>query len=199
MSATPKPILIPCDSCGCPASPEHIRERVERLQLATRYRPIHISLLLIGTYPHRDSKDDFYAWEAQQADGAAGAYITALLQCCGVETCAGKNPADQLTEFQRRGLYLARIVECPPQEGEDSTGLARRYGSMLVKRIQHSYKPRHIAFLDPVPPELTDQLRAAGFGGRLVAHGQPVRIPEAGDSRGIARIRVLFSICDAGH
>jgi hypothetical protein len=36
---------ILCDGCGQPATPEHIAERIHRLELATRYRPIHIQVL----------------------------------------------------------------------------------------------------------------------------------------------------------
>jgi len=36
------PTLLPCDGCGQPASAEHIARRLQRLEWATRFRPIHI-------------------------------------------------------------------------------------------------------------------------------------------------------------
>jgi hypothetical protein len=188
---------IRCDSCGRPASPEHIHDRMDRLQLATRYRPIHISLLLVcAAAPHR-AADDLYAWEQQGASAEASEYLAGLLQSVGVD--AGRSPAEQLTEFQRRGAYLARLVECPIEGDADFDRLAAVYGPVLVKRILHSYKPRHIALLDPVAPGLADTLRAAGLGNRLVADGEPIRIPGANDPRAIARVRALIASCDTDH
>ena len=56
-------VPVRCDSCGEPASPEHIRDRILRLERSTRYRPIHISLLLICTAPPMRAEDDLYALE----------------------------------------------------------------------------------------------------------------------------------------
>ncbi len=188
---------IPCDSCGRSASPEHIHDRMERLQLATRYRPIHISLLLVCAAAPRRAADDLYAWEQQGASAEASEYLAGLLQSVGVD--AARGPAEQLTEFQRRGAYLARLVECPIEAGANFERVAAEYGPVLVKRILHSYKPRHIALLDPVARGLADTLRAAGLGDRLVADGQPIRIPGANDPRAIARVRALIASCDTDH
>src|ERR1700719_4321526 len=35
-----------CDGCGAPADEAHVRQRIERLEMATRFRPIHIQGLL---------------------------------------------------------------------------------------------------------------------------------------------------------
>ncbi len=143
--------------------------------------------------PNPGPGDDFYAWERQAAGAGARAYITALLQCAGVEMSDNKSPADQLSEFQRRGVYLARLVECPLQGGDDAEGLPSRYGPIFLKRVQYSYKPRHIALLEPAAPGLAEQLRAAGFGERLVADGQAIRIPGGGRRQEPSREYVLFS------
>ena len=42
---------LPCDGCGLPASPEHIAERVRRLELSTRFRPIHMGVLFVALAP----------------------------------------------------------------------------------------------------------------------------------------------------
>lgn len=188
---------IRCDSCGRPASPDHIHDRMERLQLATRYRPIHISLLLVCAAAPARAGDDLYAWEQQGASAEASEYLAGLLQSVGVD--AGKGPAEQLTEFQRRGAYLARLVECPIEGSDSFDRLAAEYGPVLVKRILHSYKPRHIALLDPVARGLADTLRAGGLGNRLVADGQPIRIPGANDPRAMARVRAVIASCDTDH
>src|ERR1700676_1293099 len=58
MNLDPSPIR--CDGCGLPASPDHIRARVERLEWSTRFRPIHIDMLFGALEPMSRPEDDFY-------------------------------------------------------------------------------------------------------------------------------------------
>src|SRR5216683_5747450 len=58
MDANSTPIL--CDGCGLAASAEHIAARMERLELATRFRPIHINVLFVALQPMPRPEDDFY-------------------------------------------------------------------------------------------------------------------------------------------
>ena len=192
------PIL--CDSCGEPVSPEHIRERLARLELATRYRPVHIGLLLVCTAPPASLTDDLYAWDQQAASPEARTYLEGLLEC--VTTGTASSPGAQLAELQRRGVYLSRLVECflnqeTPITAMSVEGLAARYGPVLIKRIAYSYKPRQIALLFPNAPGLASLLRNAGFGPQLIAEGQGIEIPSPGDVPGIARVRALLAIADA--
>ena len=170
---------------------------MERLELATRYRPIHISLLLVCVAPPHRLGNDLYAWERQECGPEARSYLTGLLRSVGVDM-AGKSPAEQLADFQRRGAYLARLVECAVEAPADAS-LAAAYGSVLVKRIRYSYKPRHIALLDPMPAGLVEILREAGLGDRLVGRGEVVCVPGPDDLRAIARLRALFASCDLDH
>jgi hypothetical protein len=191
---------ILCDSCGQPASPEHVRERLARLELITRYRPIHIGLLLVCTSPPVSLLDDLYAWEQQAAGPKARDYLQGLLQCFTSE--GGSSPGGQLSDLQRRGVFLSRLVECPinlnlSASDSKNENLATLYGPVLIKRIQFSYKPRQIALLAPVAPGLADLLRKAGFGPQLIAEGQGIEIPAAGDVAGVAHIRALLSLSDA--
>ena len=189
-SAEPRPIA--CDSCGLPASPLHIADRLARLQLATRYRPVHISTLLICTAPPARLEDDLYAWERQAASTESRSYLASLLACTGI--AAEKSPAEQLAEFQRLGFYLARLVECPLQSSAKQADLAQRFGPTLLKRIQLSYKPRRIALLDPAAPGLVDVLIAAGLRDSLANAGQGIVIPEnAADSAAIAHARTCLA------
>src|ERR1700689_1589966 len=109
MNANPAPRPILCDSCGKPATPEHIRERMARLELATRYRPVHIGLLLVCTAPPALAGDDLYAWEQQAASPDARLYLQCLFRILGVQDA---QPGAQLAELQRHGIYLARLIEC---------------------------------------------------------------------------------------
>lgn len=189
-SAEPRPIS--CDSCGLSASPQHIADRLARLQLATRYRPVHISTLLICTAPSARIEDELYSWENNAASPDSRSYLASLLSCAGI--APEKSPAEQLAEFQRLGFYLARLVECPLDPPAKQANLALRYGPTLIKRIQLSYKPRRIALLDPVAPGLAEALIAAGLRDSLVNAGQGIVIPEnAVDSLAIAQARAALS------
>ena len=52
---------LPCDGCGLPASPDHIADRLRRLELSTRFRPVHMGVLFIALMPPIRPQDDFYA------------------------------------------------------------------------------------------------------------------------------------------
>jgi len=187
------PVLGPilCDSCGVVAAPDHIRERMARLELSTRHRPFHIGLLLVCTAPPINPDDDLYAWERQSSSAESRPYIESLFACVGVST--EKTPAEQLADLQRRGVYFARLIECPMPEGVRPEELAAKFGSVLAKRINYSYKPRQIALLSPVADGLAEILISAGFGDRLVASGKGIQIPSATDSGAIAAVRAIFS------
>jgi hypothetical protein len=183
------PIL--CDSCGRPAAPEHIHDRLARLELATRYRPIHISLLLVCAAPPRNAADDFYAWEGQAAGPDALKFIEALMTIFAIST--ETPPAEQLAELQHQGVYLARLVECPLDSERQFNNLAQEYGPVLVKRIAYSYKPRRVALLAPVAPGLAEILNKANLSATLVSNGQGIEIPTPDDSDAIARARAIFT------
>ena len=189
-SPAPSPIL--CDSCSTPATAEHIRARMARLEEATRHRPFHIGLLLICTAPPANSADDIYAWEHQSASPEAHAFIQSLFACVGV--APEKNPTQQLADLQRHGVYIASLVECPLPENAPTNDLAAKYGPTLIKRINFSYKPRQIALLSPVANGLADLLIKAGFSDKLVADGEGIEIPSSPDhTAGIGRVCAILT------
>src|ERR1700747_3025310 len=89
-----------CDGCGQAASPEHIARRLQRLEWATRYRPIHIGALLLGDVAPSNDADFLYA-----PAGAFSGEAALVLRGRGVET-AGKSRETVLAEFQRGGFFL---------------------------------------------------------------------------------------------
>jgi hypothetical protein len=191
MPIAPVPGPALCDSCLKPATPEHIRDRMARLQLATRYRPIHIGPLLVCAAVPANPADDFYAsGESDQSDGARD-FAQSLFACCGVP--AGKPGVDQLADFQRRGVYLSRLIECPLVPGEPVNCLAEKYGQTFVKRVNLSYKPKAIALLDPVPEGLAELLVSAGLGEKLIDAGKGIVMPSPTDAAGIAAVQALLS------
>src|ERR1700688_3058321 len=108
MTANTSEIL--CDGCGQPASPEHIARRLQRLEWTTRFRPIHISGLLLGGVSPLAEEDFLYAGKFS---GEAGR----LLEAVGIST-AGKSSDAVLSEFQRGGCLVTHVLECPLEAGQ---------------------------------------------------------------------------------
>jgi len=190
MPNAPTPAAILCDGCGLPATPDHLRARTARLEQATRHRPFHIGLLLVCTAPPPNPADDIYVWEQNSASAESRVYIQSLFACVGI--APEKSPTDQLADLQRRGVYVARLTECPLTDNAPATNLAAKYGPVLVKRITYSYKPRQIALLSPVADGLSGLLQSAGFGDRLVAAGKGIKIPALNDAPALAKVRATL-------
>ena len=171
MNLDPSPIL--CDGCGLPASPDHIRARVERLEWATRFRPIHIDMLFVALEPMSRPEDDFYRPPESQQFFAP--LLAALNSVPGPgkqsrEATGREADSSRLLEFQRRGYYLTYLSECP-SAAQDDVKRAResisRLAPTLIKRIRFNYKPKRVAVLGNNLDPLIDLLREAGIGPLL--------------------------------
>ena len=77
--------MVVCDGCGAQADDAHIRARIERLELATRFRPIHIQVLLIDAAPPARPEDYFYAVTKDRSIRSVDsrAYFDELMKCAG--------------------------------------------------------------------------------------------------------------------
>ena len=84
-----------CDGCGATVDAEHIRARITRLELATRYRPVHIQTLLVGVAPPERVEDYLYASEKEAA------------------------------ELQKSGMFLVYAAECPLAASDAGEAVAR--------------------------------------------------------------------------
>jgi hypothetical protein len=179
------PNQLPCDGCGLPASPEHIAQRLRRLELSTRYRPVHIGTLFICLSPPVRPEGDFYA--PAEAKDFFGPFLDALEICrspekpgATTETFAGDRA--RLAEFQHRGHYLVSLSECPiPENKETSESTIARLAPTLIRRIRFNYKPKLIAPMGQELLPLVDGLRAVGMGPLLILdEGAPLPIPGLG-------------------
>jgi hypothetical protein len=133
-----------CDGCGAEVDAEHIRRRIERLELATRYRPVHISTLLIGAAPPSRAEEYIYTSEKEGS------------------------------ELQHAGIFLVYAVECPPADRSSATEAVRRAAPTLLKRVQFSYKPKSIVLFSAPTVDLVPSLQGAGFGEQLIlSNGVP--------------------------
>jgi len=175
-------VLLACDGCGLPASSEHIAERVRRLELATRFRPVHINTLFVALAPAASTEDDFYG-PPESKD-----FFHSLMQAAGVTASADNfssgtgqyaKDAANLAEFQRAGCYLAYLSECPiPEQSDNIHAIISTLGSTVIRRIQFNYKPKRIALLGDMEPMIAI-LEKAGLGPILILdHGRPLKLPK---------------------
>ena len=161
------PNFLPCDGCGLPASPEHIAGRLQRLELSTRFRPVHIGILFVVLAPPSRPQDDFYG--PAESKEFSDPFLEALdirpsTDKAAQGSDAHANDSARLMEFQRRGCYLAYLSECPlPENEEPAASTIARLGPTLIRRIRFNYKPKLVAPLGEELLPLIDMLRAAGI------------------------------------
>src|SRR5271156_5207074 len=160
-----------CDGCGAQVDDAHIRARIERLEMATRYRPIHIQVLLLDAEPPERVEDFFYrpAGDPAERSSAARAYYDALLKCTGEDPSRFPSEVDALAEFQRRGVFLTNVGGGFAGGGLDSA--VERCAPSLLKRIQFSYKPKFVAPISPALAAILRLLQQGGWADRLILDG----------------------------
>jgi hypothetical protein len=190
-----------CDGCLQPVSDEHIARRFQRLELATRFRPIHIQLLILAEAPPPRPEDYFYYLpvEAAERGGLSRVLFDELMGAVGIRA-DGKSDEACLAEFQRQGFFLADSLECPVEdivpgvrEGKaraNAAELSHRYGPTIVKRVLHSYKPKHITLLSTRTRHLVPFLEQAGLRDRLLLYqGLPLHFPHPHNPAAVTQFR----------
>jgi hypothetical protein len=177
-----------CDGCGAAVDDAHIRQRIERLELATRFRPIHIQFLLIDAAPPRRLEDFFYRVSDSGGARSVGSrmYFSELAKLVGAEPGSEMPDETTLAEFQRRGFFLAYAFDCPVTGHKDEfdwlSAELRRLARTVVLRVQTSYKPKYVALVSQPTQELIHPLQEAKWGDRLVLdNGSPFVDPFLGD------------------
>jgi hypothetical protein len=184
-----------CDACGVRTDEDHIRRRVERLELATRYRPVHIKILLLDGAPPARLEDFFYQATKDRStrSQASRMYFDELVKCAGIPVGPDLREESALTDFQRRGFFLTSAVECPFEEQSDPLGALRRLAPTVMKRVQTSYNPSYVVPLSPPTQELIRLFGLVGWGDRLVLNkGVPFSDPYLGDPKRQAEAGTAF-------
>jgi hypothetical protein len=200
------PFLVQCDGCGLPASAQHVRERVERLEAVTRFRPIHINVLFLASAPSAKREDDFYVdpFRSEHSRGLLEAlHIPGREEKLEAGTGSLSAATAALLEFQRNGYYLAYLSECPSDVGpvpsvsgtDELPGDAiDRLTSSLVTRIRFNYKPKHIVLLGRNLHPFIEVLRLANLGPLLVLEGGvPFELPKPGNAANLVGIRDVLA------
>lgn len=159
-----------CDGCGIEASDLHRRQRIERLELATRFRPIHIQILFLDSAPPIRFEDYFYKAAKDRAARSVGSrmYFDEIMKVLGPPPAGGFTEQAALAEFQRRGYFLAHVVECPVEKEEDLEDAIFRMAPKVLIRVQKSYQPKRILLLSQPTQHIIELLQAEGFEDNLL-------------------------------
>ena len=195
MNAQVRPLY--CDGCGLPAIASHLRRRYERLEWATKFRPIHIQVLLLNDAPPPLIEDFFYRPGTPDAErsGYHRIFFQELMAAAGISLNDVNSETEALAKFQQHGFFLADICECPIEELASAAGESsklfvrpahiRKFAPTLIKRIEHSYKPKKIVPIGADSGEIIPALQQAGMGQQLVLEdGRPIFDPYLGDPSG---------------
>jgi hypothetical protein len=169
-----------CDGCGVQADGAHIRRRIERLELATRFRPIHIHVLLVDAAPPSRLEDYFYLPAGNRAERSKNAryYFDEVVKCSGFAPDSEMTEESALAEFQHRGFYLAHVLECPIEPADAPAAAIERVGPVLIRRIEKSYKPKYVALLSASLATFIPLFQSSELRDRLLLnHGQPFPSP----------------------
>ncbi len=169
-----------CDGCGIPADDAHIRRRIQRLELATRFRPIHIQVLLIDAAPPSRTEDYFYnpCVNREGRSKTSRHYFDEIVKCSGFAPDSEIAEESALAEFQHRGFYLAHAVECPIEPPDALAASIERAGPVLIRRIEKSYKPKYVALLSASLIKVIPLFEQTELRERLLLnHGEPFSSP----------------------
>ena len=163
------PPHLACDGCGQLASDQHSARRLERLQCATRYRPVHIQTLLLSAIS--PLKQSCFLYSPEDPFEGEAADLLAALQI----PSEGKSRESVLTEFQKRGLYLTHILECPMEsssgKGPQLADLLKRQLPFTLARIRRSLKPKRLLLLSNDLSLILPNLREADLALPLITNG----------------------------
>jgi hypothetical protein len=155
------PLSLRCDGCGRSASPAHLARRLQRLEWTTRYRPVHIQALLLGGIAPEADAAFLYFPEGNYQGEAAN-----LLDALRIPR-EGKSADAILTEFQRRGLFLTHVLECPLEPGmstADAQQLLEKQLPAAIARIRKSLKPKRILLFSRELAALAGKFTEADLG-----------------------------------
>ena len=184
----PASATIRCDGCGREVSSEHLRERIARLEWASRFRPIHITTLLLAPSPSEALADAFYSPDDLPGKGSSRSLLEDLLEAGGASGEAESRLA-ALQSFQNGGFYFAEAVECPVPATDRFSDVLARLAPTVIRRIRHSYRPQSLILLSDELAPLAAALEGAGLDTRLLLlDSKPVSLPGA-DAQARARFR----------
>jgi hypothetical protein len=159
------PTLLACDGCGQLAGPSHITRRLQRLEWFTRFRPLRIHALLLGGIAPQCDADFLYAPELP-FQGEARAILDAV-----AIPLEGKSHEAVLAEFQKMGLALTHVLECPLEPGvsdSEARQLLEQHLPAAIARIRRSLRPKRILLFSPTLLPVAPKLHQTELGAQAL-------------------------------
>jgi len=186
------PLLL-CDGCGQTASSVHLTKRFVRLEWTTRYRPVHIGTVLLGAIAPAQDADFLYS-----SSGEFGGEAGRVLEAAGISRI-GKSVESTLVEFQRGGLFLTYVLECPLEPGSegDTEKLLNARFAATAARIRRSLRPKRVLLISRLLEPLLHASKGwVDLGSPLVADGDKLfSLDDGGSGRdsAVAELRRVLS------
>jgi len=182
---------LQCDGCGQIASTEHIARRLQLLEWATRYRPVHIHTLFLGSASPQKQEEFLYS-----PNGEFQGEADTLLEAAGVST-AGKTAEAVHAEFQRAGFFLTHVLECPVENESAATtalpSLMEQRLAAVAVRIRRSLKPKRVVLISRALETILDKFVALELGCTLVLDdGKPFALDGSEMKKTVTRLRGVF-------
>jgi hypothetical protein len=189
--------FLPCDGCSQPGSSDHFARRLQRLEWSTRYRPVHIQTLLLGAFPPAQDSSFLYS-EVLPPDGEAAQLLDALQI-----PWEGKPAASFLGEFQKRGLFLMHLLECPVvKDSLTEEGLRSRLEAHLLlagARIRRSLKPKRVVLFSAELRGVAGKLTESSLGCPVLLHlDKPFEIMKKDGGSELAAFRLALEGAQTG-
>jgi hypothetical protein len=184
-----------CDGCGTRADDDHVRSRNERIELALRYRPTQIKVLILDGSPPARPEDTFYQSTRDRTARSAPSrsYFDELVKAAGVHVSPSMQEDSALVDFRRKGFFLAHALECPSDSDAELHAALRRFAPTVMKRVQYTLQPNYIVPIGVPTQELIRLFGMIGWGDRLVLDKTgPFVDPYLGDSKKQASFNSAF-------
>jgi hypothetical protein len=131
------------------------------LAWTTRFRPVHIQALLLAGIAPKNDFDFLYA-----PDSSVGGEAATILEAVQLFR-EGKSREDMLADFQKLGLMLAYILECPLHDSGSPAQvrtLVEQHLPATIARIRHSLKPKRVLLISAGLQDLAIELPSASLG-----------------------------------
>jgi hypothetical protein len=185
-------IAIPCDGCGQMASPEHMARRLQRLEWSTRCRPVHIGTLFLGAFSPLEEKDFLYT-PSGEFHGEAASLLAAL----GIAS-AGRAADVVHAEFQRAGLFLTYVLECPLEDALENrangASLLSQRLKPLAARIRRSLKPKRVVLISQALEAVLKSIEALELGCPILLDtNKPYALDSSLNETAVAALRERLS------